>query len=205
MTTPDSLIAETRAHWQGQPSEQLLGERFDAGKRAARLSFWTSVNRTSMDAVALGSLGWGLWLLARSSWTDGLLAALPWLIIAMCTFAGRGLYRGAARHEDSYLATLDFMREQLERQRDFALQAASWRGVIPAAAILFLTIAVTMARVGVDQTFDKLGYALGIGVGLGLSTAALLLVYLFSRWFQGRAAARYQRELDQLERLRSAA
>ncbi|HEY6571747.1 MAG TPA: hypothetical protein VI198_00385, partial [Candidatus Eisenbacteria bacterium] len=139
MTTPDSLIAETRAHWQAQPSDQLLGERFDAGKRAARLSFWTSVNGASMDAVALGSLGWGLWLLARSSWTDGLLAALPWLIIAMCTFTGRGLYRGATRHEDSYLATLDFMREQLERQRDFALRAASWRGVIPAAGVMFLT------------------------------------------------------------------
>jgi hypothetical protein len=198
MTTPDSVLAETRAHWQGQPSEQLLGERFEAGKRAARLSFWTSVNRGCMDAVAVGSLGWGLWLLARSSWTDGLLA-LPWLIIAMCTFAGRGLYRGASRHETSYLATLDFMREQLERQRDFALRAASWRGVVPAAGILFLTIAVNIARVGVDGTFEKLGYALGIGMGLGSSIAALLLVYLFSRWFQGGAAARYQREIDELD------
>ncbi len=204
MTTPDSLIAETRAHWQGQPSEQLLGERFDAGKRAARLSFWTRVNGAAVNAVAAGSLGWGLWLLARSSWTDGLLAALPWLIIAMCTFAGRSLYRGPLRHDASYVATVDFMREQLERQRDFALRAASWRGVIPAAGILFLTIAVSIARVGADKSFERLGYALGIGVGLGLSTAALLIVYLFSRWFQGRAAARYQRELDQLEHVRKA-
>jgi len=186
-----------RTLWQSLPSEKLVFN--EAQLRARAEKFQTKIKRRNIIEYSsfpalLGLITYVMLGIQNLVWQDWVLSGL---MVIGAIIALWGYYRLAGAKtapEGSSSNLLEFMRSELSRQRDY--EATGWRwAVLPLtpAVIFFLSD----RWIGADPDLIKLTdsrYTLLIFTAFMI---ALTFALLFWHWLQ---AAKYQRQLDNLER-----
>ena len=185
--------------WQTLPSEKLIFN--EAQLRARARQFQTKIKRRNIIEYASYVVLFGLIIYVMMGienlvWQDWVLSGLM-VIGAIISLWGYFRVAGAkAAPERAGNSLLDFMRRELTRQRDY--EATGWRW-----AILPLLPAVTFFLVerwvGADPNLIKITDKRYTLIIMSAFMIALTYALLFWHWLQ---AAKYQRQLDDLERYR---
>lgn len=178
--------------WQIQPTEPLTMSlqqlRSEAGK------FERSIKRRNlMEYIAavlvMAGAGWFAVMLENTLLRTGCV-----LIVVGVLYVVRQLYRrgsaGALPSDASLLVSVDFYRWELVRQRDLLRGVWSWYigPLLPGMALLYIGILVQRPDRAVD-------------IGLNALLVALFLVFVGAiNW---RAAAKLQREVDEIDALKN--
>ena len=183
--------------WQTLPSEKLIFN--EAQLRARARQFQTKIKRRNIIEYASYVVLFGLIIYVMTGietpvWQDWMFSGLT---VIGAVIAIWGYYRLAGaktvpEHSSSNL--LEFMRSELVRQRDYAATGWRWAFLPFLPAVIFLLIDRWL---GADPNLIKLTdkrYALLV---LAAFMIALTCALLFWQWLK---AAKYQRQLDDLER-----
>jgi len=196
LTNDDSI----RNLWQSLPSEKLIFN--EAQLRVRARQFQTKIKRRniieySAFPVLLGLVIYVMLGIETLVWQDWVFSGLTVIgaIIALW-----GYYRLAGAKtapEGSSSNLVEFMRSELVRQRDYAATGWRWAFLPFLPAVTFF---MSDRWLGADPDLIKLTdyrYTLLI---LAAFMIALTCALLFWQWLQ---AAKYQRQLDNLERYKA--
>ena len=194
MTINDDSI---KTLWQSLPSEKLV---FNEGQLRARArQFQTKVKRRNIIEYASYVVLFGLIIYVMTGietliWQDWVFSGLTVIGAIIAIWGHYRLARAKVVPESSGSSLLEFMRSELVRQRDYAATGWRWAFLPFLPAVVFLLAARWL---GADPDLIKLTdyrYALLL---LAAFMIALTYALLFWQWLQ---AAKYQRQLDDLER-----
>lgn len=193
MSTHDQSL---KALWQNLPSETVT---FTADQMRSRVRKF-QVKHKRRDIIEYSSCALLFALLAymltlRSEWQE-------WVSSGLAVFAAIIMmwnYNRLAKVEtlptfDAADKTIKFLRRQLRRQRDAAASAWKWY-VLPTAPFFVFTFAYRWIQEGSTiLEFTDMRISLLIMLGCAISFLGATVLWMFLR------AARYQRQLDDLER-----
>ena len=185
---------DMRDVWQAQGSGAApvtLEELRKRGKKFRSRIVWRNIREYVAAAVVVGWFGHGAW--AGRSRLERIGDAL---VVAGALYVSFELHRRAAAApapgEWSRQNCLDFHRAQLIRQRDALASVWKWYigPLVPGLAILMAQGCVT--------AFE---HSLAVGLLSLVPLGAVALTLWFVGWLNKRAAAKIQRQIDQLETL----
>jgi len=185
-----------KALWQNIPTETVT---FDIDQMRARIrKFETKHKRRDIIEYGVYAVLFVLiayMLTLRSGWQE-------WVSSGLAVFGATIMmwnYNRLAKVEalpsfNSADNTIEFLRRQLRRQRDAAASAWKWY-VLPTAPFFVFTFAYRWIQEGsTGLEFTDTRISLLIMLGFAMTVLVVCILWMFLR------AARYQRQLDDLER-----
>ena len=201
--TDEPIEESAKSVWQSQPSLQTPGEPapmllVELKQKMTRLEkrlFWRNTREYIAAVFVVGMYTLYIWKL-----TPILMRVGSGLVIAGTLFAMVQLHRRGARKfaaaEQSMTACMDFLRSELERQRDALRTVWSWYLLpfIPGMSVFFLGTAMKSAGNPVDWGRALLTFAITMGSVI-FAFVVVILVNL-------RAARKLQKQIDDLDALR---
>ncbi len=185
--------------WQNLPTSGTIYTPAQLNQRASR--FQAKIKRRNLIEYVSWAVLFALTAyvnLQNPSWGNGILSGLTVLgaIIAITNYRRLAHGKSGSAHPSND-SLIKHMRTELTLQRDAAATQWRWYGLPFAPAIIFLTIyrwSETSSNFAV-LTDDRISILLGLG-----TVVTIFAAITFWYWLQ---AAKYQRQLDDLNRYTS--
>lgn len=189
-------MSDIKTLWRNQKTEDTvtLENIHERAAKFQRRIAWANASEYIAAIVTVPIFGWCAW--ALPGWMTKLGSVL--IVVAIFYLVWQLHRRGAARTlpETPALGLVDFHRRELERRRDIARSAWHWYilPVVPGMALIMLGRWYQFHVPGRPLAFDHLVIILGAIIAL--------LILAIVRLVQILGAAKLQKKIDELDKLR---